>query len=140
MDAIETCVAYNEATRKYEHTVYKKLQYPSYAVYACAMCRSGGGVASFQELALHYDQKHHLQLLPITIDVETKSTTEDQVPSLRVSMRVMPDCCLCLDKIEKFGICLPCGHAGFCYTCIHTLRSCPMCRGAIESIHRVYFN
>ncbi|CAF2051477.1 unnamed protein product [Rotaria magnacalcarata] len=46
-------------------------------------------------------------------------------------------CVLCLEE-ERSLACLPCGHLATCVPCGHSLRSCPICRTAINSYVRIY--
>ncbi len=46
-------------------------------------------------------------------------------------------CVLCLEE-EKRLACIPCGHLATCVPCGHSLRSCPICRTAIDAFVRIY--
>jgi hypothetical protein len=40
-------------------------------------------------------------------------------------------CTLCFDKRASVRL-LPCGHKGFCSSCVVQLAECPMCRATIQ--------
>ena len=47
-------------------------------------------------------------------------------------------CVVCLSAKRSFVL-LPCGHLCVCAACTPSLKaSCPMCRGPIEAVHKVY--
>jgi hypothetical protein len=46
-------------------------------------------------------------------------------------------CVLCFQD-EKRLACIPCGHLATCVPCGHSLRSCPICRTAIDAFVRIY--
>lgn len=51
-------------------------------------------------------------------------------------------CAICLDK-EKTVVVVPCGHKCMCVACAKQLQAslaprCPLCRGALERITRVF--
>ncbi|UJR15698.1 hypothetical protein I4U23_002632 [Adineta vaga] len=46
-------------------------------------------------------------------------------------------CVLCLEEERRLA-CMPCGHLATCVPCGHSLRSCPICRTAIDAFVRIY--
>jgi len=46
-------------------------------------------------------------------------------------------CVLCLEEQRRLA-CIPCGHLATCVPCGHSLRSCPICRTAIDAFVRIY--
>lgn len=46
-------------------------------------------------------------------------------------------CVLCLEEQKRLA-CIPCGHLATCVPCGHSLRSCPICRRAIDAFVRIY--
>jgi hypothetical protein len=46
-------------------------------------------------------------------------------------------CCVCTGK-EKTHAVAPCFHMCVCSACSLRINSCPLCRGPIDSIHRIY--
>lgn len=52
---------------------------------------------------------------------------------------VASECVVCLDKKRSHAI-VPCGHLSLCEFCAKTgrFRSCPVCRGVIESIIKIH--
>ena len=51
---------------------------------------------------------------------------------------VKPECCICFNPVSHRVVCIPCGHMNFCFKCIHTLDSCPICRSQIKEKIQVY--
>ncbi|CAF1134426.1 unnamed protein product [Didymodactylos carnosus] len=68
-----------------------------------------------------------------TAELEKSQTT---IPSSSSHSSV---CVLCMTD-EKCLACMPCGHVATCVPCGHSLRTCPMCRQAIDSFVRVYIS
>lgn len=46
-------------------------------------------------------------------------------------------CCVCREK-EKTHAVAPCFHMCVCFACSTLITSCPLCRGPVVSIHRIY--
>ena len=69
---------------------------------------------------------------------EKKSDSPKSVPmkSEEPPSPVNP-CALCLTE-EKCIAFVPCGHVAACVACGHSVRSCPICRGEIKALVRVY--
>lgn len=51
------------------------------------------------------------------------------------------ECVICLGTIKTPCVIYPCGHANFCYECVHknTIQKCPVCRIDIVESIKVYF-
>ena len=50
-------------------------------------------------------------------------------------------CCICLTKAKTYAI-QPCGHCCPCPTCVSTVENrgkCPLCKGDVEAVHRIYY-
>ena len=63
----------------------------------------------------------------------------DNVGSVRVPARTTVDtCCICYTKDRDHAI-APCFHMCVCATCAARITACPMCRGLVEDVHRIYF-
>ncbi len=94
--------------------------------------------------------------IPNTTDVEmttasqslTNESTSSQSSVESTTTSAAPDqdqsagtpsnpCVLCLTE-EKRLACIPCGHLATCVPCGESLRSCPICRRAIEAFVRIY--
>jgi len=54
---------------------------------------------------------------------------------------ITEECCICFDA-PKEALIAPCGHLSCCMTCAEALKNnsetCPICRGNIESIFKVF--
>ena len=48
------------------------------------------------------------------------------------------DCVVCLDNERTYAI-VPCGHLCVCGGCVGRVKECPICRGRIQSILKIYF-
>ena len=51
------------------------------------------------------------------------------------------ECSICLNAPGGECAVIPCGHSGFCYECLNACEvanGCPLCRGPIERIQRLY--
>lgn len=56
----------------------------------------------------------------------------------KVPMRLVLDtCCICLTN-EKDQAVVPCFHMCVCSGCSTRIRQCPMCRGPVERIQRIF--
>ena len=47
------------------------------------------------------------------------------------------DCAVCLDGNAEYAV-VPCGHRCLCASCIKALSECPVCRGAMTAVLRVF--
>jgi hypothetical protein len=47
------------------------------------------------------------------------------------------ECSICLDGDAEYAV-VPCGHRCLCASCIKAVSECPMCRGAITAVLRVF--
>ena len=72
----------------------------------------------------------------VSPNVAQEEQSKGQMKTTEAQVVVNP-CALCLSE-EKSLACLPCGHLATCVPCGHSLRSCPICRHAIEGFVRVY--
>lgn len=83
--------------------------------------------------------------------IPPKNTRPPQVipPSLQPQSREMDelppreegeetDCVVCLDNERAYAI-VPCGHLCVCGGCVGRVKECPICRGRIQSILKIYF-
>lgn len=68
------------------------------------------------------------------IHVRRDNTGSDRVPK-RTSLDT---CCICYTKDRDHAI-APCFHMCVCVTCAQRITACPMCRGEVIQIHRIYF-
>jgi len=50
----------------------------------------------------------------------------------------MEACCVCVIKDRDHAI-APCFHMCVCSGCAHRITACPMCRGEIHDVHRIYY-
>jgi len=48
------------------------------------------------------------------------------------------ECVICLDEIERPSAIDPCGHTNFCYDCLEGVQLCPICRGPITKILKLF--
>jgi hypothetical protein len=48
------------------------------------------------------------------------------------------ECVVCLDNERAYAI-VPCGHLCVCGGCVGRVKECPICRGRIQSILKIYF-
>lgn len=56
----------------------------------------------------------------------------------RTPVRVMLDtCCICYANVKDHAV-VPCFHMCVCSTCAMRIQHCPMCRGSIDRIQRIY--
>jgi len=70
---------------------------------------------------------------------ESAMDLRKEVERLRRELDKRERCSVCLEA--KREVCLqPCGHCCVCSSCAARLASCPMCRSAIESTLRAYFD
>ncbi len=74
----------------------------------------------------------------------TEEKNDNKTEKTKVPVKVPADdssssnlCVLCLEE-EKRLACIPCGHLATCVPCGHSLRSCPICRTAIDAFVRIY--
>jgi len=67
----------------------------------------------------------------------TSSSTENTAQNQTDEASPSNPCVLCLSE-EKRLACIPCGHLATCVPCGHSLRSCPICRRAIDAFVRIY--
>ncbi|CAM4939505.1 unnamed protein product [Rotaria socialis] len=78
--------------------------------------------------------------LPVKVNEQQDTKAEKVVSSRKKPANVSSSpqvCVLCLEE-ERSLACLPCGHLATCVPCGHSLRSCPICRTAINSYVRIY--
>lgn len=137
------CCAYSSAERKYINCHFglmlmKNSTQHQYSIYACSLCQRKGGMQSMESLIEHYAHSHGLLLIdphvshlsprsappapPAPLE-QTENRKLAETTKLRAStrMRAIPDCAICWDRIEKFGIILPCGHVHFVTLALKTL-------------------
>jgi hypothetical protein len=84
------------------------------------------GEESIKQSAINMDEKKDIK--KETAKVPVKGHTDDSTSNV---------CVLCLEE-EKRLACIPCGHLATCVPCGHSLRSCPICRTAIDAFVRIY--
>eukprot|EP00928_Gymnodinium_smaydae_P081194 TRINITY_DN64754_c0_g1_i1.p1 TRINITY_DN64754_c0_g1~~TRINITY_DN64754_c0_g1_i1.p1 ORF type:complete len:350 (+),score=20.34 TRINITY_DN64754_c0_g1_i1:99-1148(+) len=60
------------------------------------------------------------------------ATEEAQAQDLNVG-----ECCICLQEVQTFFTCIPCGHACVCELCSQSLagQPCPICRTTVERMN-----
>lgn len=109
-----------------------------------------------EELEFYSDsrssQSSILELFAIDdVECDTENRTEKHQPrNIRMDneekeIRTMEvpndDCVICMD-VNRDAVAVPCGHLVSCYSCLESYRDqdsgCPICRGEIEMIIRVY--
>jgi hypothetical protein len=49
----------------------------------------------------------------------------------------LPTCIVCFSRPQEMAV-VPCGHLSMCSTCSSELKECPLCRGPIEKLLRIY--
>ncbi len=84
------------------------------------------GEGSIRQSAINMDEKKDIKTE--TTKVPVKGHADDSTSNV---------CVLCLEE-EKRLACIPCGHLATCVPCGHSLRSCPICRTAIDAFVRIY--
>ena len=47
------------------------------------------------------------------------------------------ECAICLDGNAEYAV-VPCGHRCLCASCIKAVSECPVCRGAMTAVLRVF--
>ena len=78
------------------------------------------------------------------MEYSKKYMAEIETREQREQKKNMPDdpikteCCICFNPISHRAVCIPCGHMSFCFKCIQTLDSCPICRASIREKIQVY--
>lgn len=86
-----------------------------------------------EKLDKHYANIHG-NIAPI-VDLVSPPITEQAPATL--------ECSICLESISLSpqGVCLPCRHGGFHYACVSQIlnsSSCPICKGKIEEVIKVF--
>lgn len=68
---------------------------------------------------------------------EFGSSAETSAAGGRRSHRRRPWCIVCMASPQEVAL-DPCGHMSMCHTCANEVKECPLCRGPIQKILRVY--
>ena len=50
---------------------------------------------------------------------------------------ITAECAICLDDSAEYAV-VPCGHRCLCNSCIKAVSECPVCRGAMTAVLRVF--
>lgn len=64
-------------------------------------------------------------------DNKTRDQLKDSIPE---EYR----CSICFGFTDKKTICVPCGHAQYCGTCIRNLLECSLCRRTVTSVVKTF--
>jgi len=59
------------------------------------------------------------------------------IPEEVPSPHGLPTCIVCFSRPQEMAV-VPCGHLSMCNTCSSELKECPLCRGPIEKLLRIY--
>lgn len=72
-----------------------------------------------------------------TVDMSGKSITSSGERSGGGSGGVRPWCVICMENPEEIAV-DPCGHLSMCAECADKVQQCPVCRGPVEKMLRVF--
>ena len=70
-------------------------------------------------------------------DGEEPESAEPEPPKPASTEPAATECAICLDDAAEFAV-IPCGHRCLCARCIKAVSDCPMCRGAMTAVLRVF--
>jgi len=70
-------------------------------------------------------------------DGEELELPEPEPPRPTSTDPATTECAICLDDDAEFAV-VPCGHRCLCASCIKTVSQCPVCRGAMTAVLRVF--
>ncbi|GLD97530.1 hypothetical protein PINS_up006220 [Pythium insidiosum] len=109
------------------------MQDPSHAPSAPSFDEGFDDVSAVAALAVQTSPtssaQHHVESIPMA------SVSADASASSR------SECVICMDA-SRDAICVPCGHLAGCFPClsrhVDQEKSCPICRGAVHTVVKVY--
>jgi predicted nucleic acid-binding Zn-ribbon protein len=95
-----------------------------------------------------FKHHEHEKIEKLKNEVQEKSKKVDDLIEKKVQEKVSQkkvnqECFICYDREADTAV-VPCGHASLCYVCAteyetnHKSKGCPMCRGPIEKIIKLY--
>ncbi|TMW63546.1 hypothetical protein Poli38472_002487 [Pythium oligandrum] len=71
----------------------------------------------------------------------TEDSSSQPAQSEDSELKEQSECVICMSA-SRDAICVPCGHVAGCFDCLQrhaaTSKTCPICRGAVQSVIRVY--
>jgi hypothetical protein len=70
-------------------------------------------------------------------DGEELELPEPEPPNPASTESAATECAICFDDDAEFAV-IPCGHRCLCASCIKAVSECPVCRGAMTAILRVF--
>ena len=73
----------------------------------------------------------------ITATGEEPESPEPKPPRPASTNLVTNECAICLDDDAEYAV-VPCGHRCLCENCSKAVSQCPVCRGAIAAVLRVF--
>ena len=62
---------------------------------------------------------------------------EPEPPRPASTNPITAECAICLDDNAEYAV-VPCGHRCLCASCIKSVSDCPVCRGAMTAVLRVF--
>ena len=63
--------------------------------------------------------------------------TPESEPRPASTNPITAECAICLDDSAEYAV-VPCGHRCLCNSCIKAVSECPVCRGAMTAVLRVF--
>ena len=70
-------------------------------------------------------------------DGEEPESAEPEPPKPASTEPATAECAICLDDDAEYAV-VPCGHRCLCASCIKAVSDCPVCRGAMTAVLRVF--
>ena len=70
-------------------------------------------------------------------DGEELELPEPEPPNPASTESAATECAICFDDDAEFAV-IPCGHRCLCASCIKAVSECPVCRGAMTAVLRVF--
>ena len=70
-------------------------------------------------------------------DGEELELPEPEPPNPASTESAATECAICFDDDAEFAV-IPCGHRCLCASCIKAVSDCPVCRGAMTAVLRVF--
>ena len=70
-------------------------------------------------------------------DGEEHESVEPEPPKPASTEPATAECAICLDDDAEYAV-VPCGHRCLCFNCSKAVSECPVCRGAMTAVLRVF--
>ena len=105
--------------------------------YLCGYYKCNSKYKTPRKWTNHVIKKHNA-VDPVLPTPTIINKSDKQRSNRRYMSNREDECIICMDKPPTHAI-VPCGHAQFCGTCLKLeLLVCPMCKGQIDSILKIY--